>query len=245
MIMAEGKQKRLSKNANRLNFHKGRQSHIPSQTIGDAKIQINTQIAKQNLEKLVNKYKGVNDPRGFLTDLRNALGVPDSNGASKYGVISIPKDDGTELVVSLRITNHQSNANTYIEHNANYAYNLSIVIRRQAKRNTFIPNSNVKLDEFVYYGTNLQKVDSPLSKIAEGLIEYLESGKYEDKTGVALQNVSPQLTENNKENINYKNMKNRIRLTETQLHQVIKESVGKVLSELDWRTYASAAKKTC
>lgn len=37
--------------------------------------------------------------------------------------------------------------------------------------------------------------------------------------------------------------KNRIRLSESQLHKVIKESVKKVLSELDWRTYANAAKK--
>ena len=72
------------------------------------------------------------------------------------------------MVVSLRITNHQANANTYIEHNANYEYNLSIVIRRKARKNTFIPNDNVVLDEFVYlyYGNNLQTVEKPLSKIA-------------------------------------------------------------------------------
>ena len=37
--------------------------------------------------------------------------------------------------------------------------------------------------------------------------------------------------------------KNRIRLTESQLHKVIKESVKQVLSELDWKTYANAAEK--
>ena len=102
-------------------------------------------------------------PRGFLTDLRNALGIPDSNGASKYGVVTIPKQDGTTLDVSLRITNHQTNANTYIEHNANYEYNISIVVKKNRRKNTFIPNDNVKLDEYVYYGYNLQKVDNPLS----------------------------------------------------------------------------------
>lgn len=34
-----------------------------------------------------------------------------------------------------------------------------------------------------------------------------------------------------------------IRLTESDLHQIVKESVNKILSELDWKTYASAAKK--
>lgn len=37
--------------------------------------------------------------------------------------------------------------------------------------------------------------------------------------------------------------KNRIRLTESDLHRVIKESVKKVLNELDWKTYANAARK--
>lgn len=97
------------------------------------------------------------------------------------------------------------------------------------------------LDEFVYYGNNLQKVESPLSKIAEGLIEYLTTGKYEDKTDVALPNVSPQPNTNNNENINCNtNMKqSEIRLTESQLHRVIKESVKNVLNE----AYASPDKE--
>lgn len=37
--------------------------------------------------------------------------------------------------------------------------------------------------------------------------------------------------------------KNRIRLTESQLHNIIKESVRQMLSELDWKTYANAANK--
>jgi hypothetical protein len=35
----------------------------------------------------------------------------------------------------------------------------------------------------------------------------------------------------------------RIRLTEGQLHNVIRESVNQILNELDWKTYASAARK--
>lgn len=36
--------------------------------------------------------------------------------------------------------------------------------------------------------------------------------------------------------------KNKVRLTESQLHRVIKESVKQVLSELDWKTYMNAAR---
>lgn len=34
-----------------------------------------------------------------------------------------------------------------------------------------------------------------------------------------------------------------IRLTESDLHQMVKESVNKILSELDWKTYANAGRK--
>ena len=38
-------------------------------------------------------------------------------------------------------------------------------------------------------------------------------------------------------------MKKVIKLTESDLHNIIKESVNNILSELDWRTYSSAASK--
>ena len=37
--------------------------------------------------------------------------------------------------------------------------------------------------------------------------------------------------------------KNIIRINESTIHKIIKEKANKILSELDWRTYASAAKK--
>lgn len=38
-------------------------------------------------------------------------------------------------------------------------------------------------------------------------------------------------------------MKKRIKLTESDLHNIIKESVKNVLTELDWRTYLNAHQK--
>ena len=35
----------------------------------------------------------------------------------------------------------------------------------------------------------------------------------------------------------------RVRLTEGQLHNVIKESVNQILNEIDWKTYNNAARK--
>jgi len=38
-------------------------------------------------------------------------------------------------------------------------------------------------------------------------------------------------------------MKKAIRLTESDLHKIIKESVNSILTELDWKTYMNAARK--
>lgn len=61
---------------------------------------------------------------------------------------------------------------------------------------------------------------------AKDLIAYLTYGK------------SKGITENKHMNMN----KQVIRLTEGDLHKIIKESVSKILTELDWKTYMNAAR---
>lgn len=235
-MQIESRKNIRNKNAKRLNLLKGRQPHNPSQTNGGAKIRINSEIAIPKLKKLAQDYIGVTDPQGFLTDLRIALGIPNSQGASKYGEVTIPKEDGSELKASLRITNHQANAEQYIKHNANCEYNLSIVVRRKERRNTFTPHEDVRLDEYVYYGKNIAQVENPLSQIVNGIIEFLQNGKYEDTTGVALRNTSPQQANNRENNQEIKenrimNKKQTIRLNESQLKRVVAESVKLALNE--------------
>lgn len=189
----------LNKKTKHLNSIRGTQRFTkPSQMIGAANIQINCKIAIANLKKLIKKYTGITNPYGFLTNLRNALGIPNAKGASKYGVVTIYKEDGSVLQVSLRITNHNSNAETYITHNANYPYNLSILVRKKFKKNTFIPHDDVRLDEFVYYGKRLQKVENPLTQIIQGVIEFLETGIFKDKTSIAFINTSPSIKNSEK-----------------------------------------------
>ena len=73
-----------NKKATRLNFHKGSQSHNPSQANGSANININVEVAIANLQKIAQKYVGVNNSQGFLTDLRMALGIPESQNLRIY-----------------------------------------------------------------------------------------------------------------------------------------------------------------
>lgn len=235
------------KKAKRLNSVRGTQRFTrPSQSLGSANVVINTKDAIPKLQQLSQKYIGVNNPYGFLTDLRNALGIPNSSGASKYGEVQIPQSDGSVMKVSLRITNHNSNAETYITHNGNYQFNLSILVRKKFQKNRFKPHNSVVLHEYVYYGKKMENVENPLSQIVNSIIGYLQTGTYNDTTGVAMVNKSPQqtsvqtpaantdTTENNKTDKNEsKNMnrKNTIRLTESELKKVITESVKNVLRE--------------
>ena len=93
----------------------------------------------------------------------------------------------------MRITNHQANAKQYIIHDANCEYNLSIVVRREMRRNTFKPHDDVRLDEYVYYGKRMAKVENPLTQIVNSIIGFLQTGVYEDTTGIAFRNTSPEL----------------------------------------------------
>ena len=182
----------VNKKVTRLNSIRGTQRFTkPSQTNDNANVQINAETAIPKLKKLAQDYIGVVDPYGFLTNLRNALDIPNLEGASKYDLVNIQKDDGSKLEASLRITNHNSNAETYIMHNSNYEYNLSILVRKNFKTNTFKPHDEVRLDEYVYYGKRMAKVENLLTQIVNSIIGFLQNGVYEDTTGIAFKNSSP------------------------------------------------------
>ncbi len=226
-IVSENNQGTKNKKAKHLNFHKGSQSHSPSQMNGAAKVQINSETAIRKLKNLSKKYIGVTNPYGFLTDLRIALGLPDAKGVSKYGVVTIPKEGYEQLLVSLRITNHQANANTYIEHDSNYAYNLSIVVRRKQRKNTFVSNENVILDEYVYYETKMKNIENPLTKIINGIIEFLKTGEYKDMTGVAFKNQSVKAKDRVPQNISVDKQGNYIGTNSQSADYVSENEQGK------------------
>jgi hypothetical protein len=182
-----------NKKAIRLNSLSRLEVTSASQTNGIAKVIINNEISIPRLKKLAEKYIGIINPQGFLTDIRIALGIPDSKGVSKYGYVVIPKYEGNYLQASLRITNHNSNVKTYIDNGLNLEYNLSIVVSKRFKSNTFKPHDDVRLDEYVYYGKRMAKVENPLTQIINSIIGFLQTGVYEDTTGIAFRNTSPNL----------------------------------------------------
>ena len=82
-------------------------------------------------------------------------------------------------------------AGKYLEHDAN-DFNLSIMVSKRYRKNTFQANPDVVLEEYVYMGRQLEAVESPFSQIALSLAKFLDTGEYVDTTGVAKVNFSPE-----------------------------------------------------
>lgn len=171
-------------------------SNKPSCKNDATKVQINRETAIENLEKLEKSYQHTNQIRGFLTNVKNALELKRSDGASEYGVVDIPKEDGSNLKVSISPTNHHANAQTYIDHNCNCEYNLKIAIRKSKMKGKFKPHDLVALDEFAYTGAKIKDIDNALALIIKGMVDFLKTGVYTDLTGVAVIHHSPKEPEN-------------------------------------------------
>ena len=104
----------------------------------------------------------------------------------------------------------------------------------------------------------MQGIENPLTQIVNGIMVFLQSGEYKDTTGVAFKNQSveskdrvPQnisvdndgnyvsanawgadyVSENKQYKSNTKMNKKIIRLTESDLHKIVKESVKRILRE--------------
>ena len=214
-----------------------------SQPSNAAKVRKDIEPTKEKLRNLADRWKGVNKVRGFLTELWKALGIDMADNSQKNGgnpsrYAAFQLQDGTMLTVTIRESAHNANASTYVKDgNINGDTNISIVLQNRRKKNTFVPHDDVQLSEYVYVDDRIATVDSPLSQIALSLVGYLTNGKYVDTTGVAIPHTSPQTNDNNQLNCNLNMNKKLIKLTESDLHRIVKESVGKILNE---RTYQEA-----
>lgn len=222
-----------------------------NETNSNTKIAINPNTAKQNLQnlkvQLSKNAKRLSTLKFLYNDICNALGI-NSSSPSHYGGFII---DGVEC--SIRVSNHNSNANTY---EINLNNNISLKIRPKGNKNSFKSSENVTLEEFTYFDYMIQQDKNLVLDIIDSLIGYLTTGEYVDESGLAKKNYSPDLQtisqqrvqqtlqrkdnedfinrwhmgENKKYNIN-NTMKNKkvIRLTESDLHTLIEETVSNVL----------------
>jgi hypothetical protein len=241
-MQIEGKRKNVKRRTSYLKRPCRTKSTCASSPFDSAKILRNSETAKQNLKNLAEKYEGINNVEGFLNDLWLALGIQNQGGnkrggkPSRYALYQL--QDGTMLTISIRASAHNANANKYIEHPPVPDINLSIVLQKKMRRNQFKDNPSVNIGEYVYVNQKIQGIESPLSQIANSLIGFLNNGEYVDTTGVAIVHgdlKTPQDIINNQQNINCNlNMnKKLIRLTESDLRKIVKESVGIIINEMD------------
>jgi len=155
-----------------------------SQENDAAKIQKRIETCKANLKKIANIYDGVSSVEGFITNLKLAMGIIPRN-VSDY--VHFDHYD-----VSLRISNHNANCSNYRTRQRN-SRNISIVVKsRRRTKNSFMPDPEVVLDEYVYMEKDLRNADNPLPQIAKALENFLDTGYYVDTTGLARHNHSPQ-----------------------------------------------------
>lgn len=239
---------------------------IAYQSPNAANIRKDVEETKYKLKNLAKKYEGVNQVKGFLTDLWDALGVAatakgQQRGGSPSRYVAFQLQNGPLLIITIRTSSHNTDVGTFTkEGNINGDFNLSIVISKRRLTSRFNPDSNVNLEEYVYLEHNLLMVESPLSKIALSLSEYLTNGIYIDTTGVAIKHTSPmpklgethlspnelinqwnhtidKITESN----NCNNMRNKIRINEATFKRIIAESVKGVLNEISPELMGAAA----
>ena len=226
-ILYENYWKSNKKNVSTPNLLSRNKSTRASQDTDTTNITINLKNAKDNLKKLSRMYKGVSNPHGFISDLKIALGLKVGEGASSYGNNFLNFATG-QRSFSIRISNHNTNCDTYTGRASDF--NLSIIISKREKKDKFYPKGNVVLDEYVYNGMKLNKLENPLSDIIDGIIDYLEKGVYTDKTQLGKLNVSPlNRHETNQDIVNSFDAKKPN--GKSDIEEIINKEISRLLSE--------------
>lgn len=134
---------------------------------------------QNNLEKLAESYNNrSNRVKGFITDLSQALNL-EQHEASHYGTFETK--DGK--LVTIRVSNHNARVSFFDENGEEDG--ISIVISNH-KNKGVLNDGNAHIVEYFYPKQLLQKSENkPLADIINCVSTALNSGKFEDTTGLA------------------------------------------------------------
>lgn len=155
-------------------------------------IRINVNLSIQNLQNLkdiLQRTNRIESLFGLYTDINYSLGMS-GNNTSHYGIFSVRRKTGSIQFCTLRISNHNSKAETYLGQDKSNK-NISIVIRTKADKNKFQPSSKINLIEYCYFNNLIKKCPDLVIKIIDSILGYLSTGEFVDLSGVAKRNVSP------------------------------------------------------
>ena len=175
--MANGREVRLSAKQKRA---------LETVTIADESTNNATAISsadgakiQKNLETLAENYNNrSNRVKGFITDLSQTLNL-EQHEASHYGTFETK--DGK--LVTIRVSNHNARVSLFDENGEDDG--ISIVISSH-KNKGLLNDGDAHIVEYFYPKQSLERADSkPLSDIIKSVSDALNSGKFEDTTGLA------------------------------------------------------------
>lgn len=137
-----------------------------------AKVQNNLEILADNYEKRPNKT------RGFITDLSKSLGLV-QHEASQYGTFETLNGK----LVTIRVSNHNARVSFFDENGEENG--ISIVISSH-KNKGMLNDGKAHLVEYFYPKQSIERSESkPLADIVKCVSNALDSGKFDDTTGIA------------------------------------------------------------
>ncbi|WP_308007892.1 DNA cytosine methyltransferase [uncultured Prevotella sp.] len=137
-----------------------------------AKVQNNLEILADNYEKRPNKT------RGFITDLSQALNL-EQHEASHYGTFETRNGN----LVTIRVSNHNARVSFFDENGEENG--ISIVISSH-KNKGMLNDGKAHLVEYFYPKQSIERSGSkPLADIVKCVSNALDSGKFDDTTGIA------------------------------------------------------------
>lgn len=139
----------------------------------DAKLLINLQLLEKNYKKRVN------NTRGFITDISQALDLKQRE-ASHYGSFSLP--NGEEI--TLRISNHNASVSNFDEKGEKEG--ISIVVSNHRNKKIKI-NGDAHIIEYFYPKRKIEhSKGKPLAGIISSVRNLLITGVYQDETRLAI-----------------------------------------------------------
>ena len=118
--------------------------------------------------------------RGFITDIARDLNLT-KDGPSHYGTFSTALGD-----VTLRVSNHNSKLKEFEDRYEDEGVSIIISAKKNKKIDRRDSTGKSHVDEFFYPKQSLERSQGrPLVQILESIEDFLTTGVYVDKTGIA------------------------------------------------------------
>ncbi len=149
------------------------------------KVSISKETAKRNLEEVGRRFGGQRSTKNFIAALSQALGLPDGQHRQSF-YFDFQNNEGSGL--TLRLSNHNVNADNI----SGDRQEISIVIKSRRHPNRFFASQDANVTEYVYFRESILNGDGQtLRQIAYDLSDMLDTGRFADRSGMAIINVSP------------------------------------------------------